>query len=658
MEAKDVGSVFDDSAVSSESPVRETARPAAPSLRTWMRVLFACVVWFGLIAAGLSAMYRASIPAMPAVVKIEAAASQQPADALSPLSVDSDWQPFELPVRVCQVRCESLFTVYRHRFELTTLPATDWAVYLPFFDANVAVYLNGEKVDERGRMLPPADVYRFHSRLVRLSATRLRQGENTLIVQLLAERKRMGSLAPFYVGPVSELQRAQRWRQRLTEDTVAGVGWLQAGSLLLALAMLLSGRRDDVLGWYLVCGSFWLLLIVLHVSPTALPGGNLRWATMFLSVFGVLAFTPLFIVAILRPPWPWLRRGLIGYFIACVAITFGTLLLLPVDPDYQLWVPNSVLRVSTLLLVPLMLWLVLRVVLARGDSRASAWILAFAAMPGVFGVADAIRVWRFPPLEFALLPLGGLGVSLALFLELARRMRESQRRMASYTAELEQTVRVREEALRVSYERIGVADRERALADERQRLLRDMHDGVGGQLASLVHLAGNPDTSRDQVVAGLRDGLADLRLVLDSLAHDEDDGIVALGRLRHRIEPILDAAAIRLHWEIDPQLDLPVWKPESVLNIYRLLQEATYNAVRHAQARNLTIRGREVDRTLEFSVADDGIGIDPEAVGGFGMASLKARAARLGGELQVESQPGQGTQVVLRVPLAPFDDAS
>ena len=127
------------------------------------------------------------------------------------------------------------------------MPVEDWALYLPSFDANLAVYLNGEKLDERGRMGTQVDVYRFHSRLVRMPVSRLSVGENEVLLHLRAERPRIGGLAPFYIGPVAELAPAQLWRQRLTEDTVAGVGWLQAGSLLLALALLLGGRRDSVL---------------------------------------------------------------------------------------------------------------------------------------------------------------------------------------------------------------------------------------------------------------------------------------------------------------------------------------------------------------------------------------------------------------------------
>jgi signal transduction histidine kinase len=623
-------------------------------VRAWLRAVGVCLVWFGFIAIAIGGMYWASIPDVPAITEIDAAASHAAEPGASTPPQDSDWKRYSLPLRICQIHCDTLYTVYRHRFVLDQLPLTDLALYLPFFDANIAVYLNGEKIDQRGRMVAPVDVYRFHSRLVQLPAARLRVGENSLMLQLVAERRHVGGLSPFYLAPIEALAGAQRWRARLTEHTVAGIGWLQAGSLLVALVLFLSGRRESLLGWYLVAAVFWLFLIVLHASPTLIPGNPWRWTSLFISIAGVLSFSPLFIIGILQPPPRWMVRSLVVFFGICVTLILLGMHGLSLNPYWQFQLPNYTLKFSGYLLVPLMLWLVSRIVLKRERSWSAAWLLAFAAMPGVLGIADAVWGTVAPPLQLALLPLGGLGVSLALWLELTRRLIENHRRMASHAAELEVTVRAREADLHESYERLRSADRDRALAEERQRLLRDMHDGVGGQLASLVHLAGNPDIGREQVVAGLREGLADLRLVLDSLAQGEDDPMVALGRLRHRIQPTLEAAGIALHWEVDPDLDLPAWSPEAVLHIYRLLQEATNNAIRHAHARTLTIGVQAVGGRIDFSVVDDGVGIDPDAlVGrGYGLDSLRARALKLGGELALRSTPGHGTAVIVSLPRA------
>lgn len=618
-------------------------------LRAWLLPLLCCV----LLALLIGGIHRASLPSMAAVRSIEAAASQQQVGDALPAAT-ANWQVYALPLRTCTVRCDTPFLLLRHRFRLDHAPRQDWAVYLPFFDANVAVYLNGRKLDQRGRMQPPADLYRYHSRLVLLPQGSLRTGDNELLLHLVSEVRHLGGMAPFYLGAADDLAGPQRWRVLLTEQAVAGVAWLQAGSLLLALALYFAGRRENVQGWYLLAAPFWLLLGVLHLSPVWPQPGYGRWVVMHAALLGVMTFTPLFIIAIVRPPPRWLVRALLGFFVAGLLLAGSALTWWPLEPYWRLQLPNYVLKLASYTMVPWMLWLVGRIVLARGTSRSAPWLVAFAAMPAVLGITDALRGTLSPPLEFALLPFGALGVVLALWLELARRVIQFERQMAAHAQQLQQTLSAREVELAQSFERIREGDRERALAAERQRLLRDMHDGVGGQLASLVHLAGNPQVAREQVVSGLREGLADLRLVLDSLAQSDDDLLVALGRLRHRIEPTLAAAGLHLAWEVDARLDLPPWHPEAVLHLYRCVQEAANNAIRHAYARSLRVALRAEADALVLEVEDDGRGFDPTRTdAGHGLAGLRARAARLGGAFTIDSAPGVGTRLQWRLPLQP-----
>lgn len=618
-------------------------------LRAWLPPLLCCM----LLALLIGGIHHASLPSMAAVRSIEAAASQAVAGDAVP-EATAGWALHALPLRTCKVRCDTPFILMRHRFHLDRIPSEDWAVYLPYFDANVAVYLNGRKLDQRGRMQPPPDLYRFHSRIVLVPQGDLRAGSNEILLHLVSEVRHLGGLAPFYLGPADELTGPQRWRVLLTEQAVAGVAWLQAGSLLLALALFLAGRRENVQGWYLLAAPFWLLLGVLHLSPVWPQPGYGRWVAMHAALLGVMTFTPLFIIAIVRPPPRWLVRALLGFFVAGLLLAWSAMTWWPLEPYWRLQLPNYTLKLASYTMVPWMLWLVGRIVLARGNSRSAPWLVAFAAMPALLGIADALRGTLAPPLEFALLPLGALGVVLALWLELARRVIQYERQMASHAQQLQQSLSAREAELAQSFARIREADRERALAAERQRLLRDMHDGVGGQLASLVHLAGNPHVAREQVVSGLREGLADLRLVLDSLAQSDDDLLVALGRLRHRIEPTLAAAGLRLEWEVDALLELPPWHPEAVLHLYRCVQEAANNAIRHAHARSLRVALHADADALVLEVADDGRGFDPaRADAGHGLAGLRARAARLGGQFTIDSAPGAGTRLRWRLPLQP-----
>lgn len=86
--------------------------------------------------------------------------------------------------------------------------------------------------------------------------------------------------------------------------------------------------------------------------------------------------------------------------------------------------------------------------------------------------------------------------------------------------------------------------------------------------------------------------------------------------------------------------------------LFRIAQEALSNVRRHAGARRVTVRVAEADGQLELSVADDGAGFHPEAVTrGFGLKTMDERASSVGGTLRVESTPGVGTTVWVRVPV-------
>ncbi|MDP5182357.1 GAF domain-containing sensor histidine kinase [Blastococcus sp. BMG 814] len=214
--------------------------------------------------------------------------------------------------------------------------------------------------------------------------------------------------------------------------------------------------------------------------------------------------------------------------------------------------------------------------------------------------------------------------------------------------------------LRRSRERL-VTTRE----EERRRLRRDLHDGLGAQLAGLTVQTGvlrtliPSDPARAEVLAGelrgeLRSAIADVRRLVHGLrppALDELGLIGALERLTERCST--DGDGPRAGVEVDGEL--PPLPAAVEVAAYRIAQEALTNVVRHAAARACTLRLAADDGELTVEVVDDGRGLPAELLPGVGLSSMRERAAETGGRCDVLPAPGSGTRVLARLPLTGGD---
>ena len=123
--------------------------------------------------------------------------------------------------------------------------------------------------------------------------------------------------------------------------------------------------------------------------------------------------------------------------------------------------------------------------------------------------------------------------------------------------------------------------------------------------------------------------------------------VAAVGRLA-------DTAGVPITVVTDPDLAVPgLLEPEDEMGVFRVVQEALSNATRYSNARRIAVTLSSDGYFLEVRVTDDGIGFDTSTTAsrGLGLAGMRERAAILRAELSVESSPGQGTTVTMRVPL-------
>ena len=219
-------------------------------------------------------------------------------------------------------------------------------------------------------------------------------------------------------------------------------------------------------------------------------------------------------------------------------------------------------------------------------------------------------------------------------------------------------------AIAITNARLYERSRELSILSERNRLALELHDVVSQKLFSLNLAAESAATllDRDPVRARpqlervrdlAREALAELRSLIFGLrpAELERDGLE--GVLRKEVNMLQRVHGVTVQLQADgppPQLE-----PASASEILRIVEEALHNAVRHAEARTVTVQLHGADHMLRVEVADDGIGFDPGdpelRSRHLGLTSMEERARELGGRLAVTASPGAGTVVSLEVPV-------
>jgi signal transduction histidine kinase len=202
---------------------------------------------------------------------------------------------------------------------------------------------------------------------------------------------------------------------------------------------------------------------------------------------------------------------------------------------------------------------------------------------------------------------------------------------------------------------------------ERQRWARELHDQTLQDMAALrvalsaARRRGDPDllgAAVDDAVKHLGDGIHELRGIITDLrpaALDQLGTKAAIEALAERIRTGPEPPEVDLVVDLDYESGRAPSRQEAGIEstLYRLVQEATTNAMKHASARHIEISIVERDGSIEARVRDDGDGFDPEArADGFGLIGIRERVALVGGTVEVSSRPGEGAEVLAVIPSA------
>jgi signal transduction histidine kinase len=330
------------------------------------------------------------------------------------------------------------------------------------------------------------------------------------------------------------------------------------------------------------------------------------------------------LASLLSMPLGWLDVGLmfpLAYLIF-IAVSFGVTALL----SYAAWQSRS--REYGLLAV--ILWL--NIGLGVHD-----WLL---------------QTWRTSIESVYLLPFGVLALFVMFLASVLRDYLAALAASEKASALLEARLAERERELDESYAKLRTVEQAQLLSDERQRLMREMHDGLGSALMSSLVAVERGQMQPSDVAQVLRECVDDLKLTIDSLEPVGDDLLVLLATLRYRLEPRLQAAGIRLSWQVESVPQLAWLNPGAALNIMRMMQEILTNTLKHARAQSICVATHHHGEHITIAISDDGVGFNPDAPidMGRGLKNLRRRAADIGGEVDIGSGP-DGTRIQIRLPI-------
>lgn len=298
-------------------------------------------------------------------------------------------------------------------------------------------------------------------------------------------------------------------------------------------------------------------------------------------------------------------------------------------------------------------WILVYGLRASRWMRYSVGLISLATLG--FGVHDALLVVGLLGTDnLRLLSFALPAATLVMTAALTQRFLATFVRARNLNVELEERVLQEHAELEVNFERMRDLEESRVVARERERIMREMHDGVGGDLVSILAMVENGRAGQAEIADSLRSSINDMRMVIDSLDPSVDDLNVMLGVFRSHNEVRLSAHGLRLCWEVADLPQVSRLGRNDCLHIMRIVQEAVTNVARHAGAETIRVRAGVRDDVegragVFIEVTDDGIGFGPDVPAGRGRANMAERARMIGSELRIEST-SKGTCVDLWIP--------
>jgi signal transduction histidine kinase len=567
----------------------------------------------------------------------------------------SGWEARALPQLIltdeAQAREKGGMSVWvRTRFDAAALPREPLAFYTVSTRERFVAYLNGVEFHRNyGR---DSDQVLNWNRpvLAPIPSRLLRPGVNELIVHVDTGVRWHLGVGTLAIGPVEQLRDVYETQYFWRISGVRIANGIMLAGMFYAFFLWVAGWRDRRALLIAGISLFWVLRnLHFYVLVPPFDADLFRSLSQYLIYF-VVALTYAFCAEVFN-----IRRRVLFN-----ALQFGfaiaVCLLRAVLISREL--PDVICNILTLLTGLTVIYISAREYW-RSRSFDHFLILSAIIVATLFslhdiGLTSNVQAWHGA--GFFLQPYAGVIMAGAFFLSLGRNYVQAFADINQMNEILGEKVAAVTEALTESEAKRREQEVVLAVDRERQRLMSEMHDGIGSNLVTALAIAQRQNES-PRTIATLQRALSDLKITVDSLAPVEGDVVALLANLKHRMEPDLSDAGLTIRWRVGDCPPLPWLDATNALQMLRIIQEGIANILAHARATRLEIDCQPHQRGdregIRIVLADNGRGFDPSSVnaGGQGLANMAARAKTMHGQFDIVSAPDKGTRLRLWLPL-------
>ena len=529
-------------------------------------------------------------------------------------------------------------------------------IYIPRWktDGQLAVYSNSRLI------------YQSHANIlwngwniplwIALDETADSVAPSEIFLRIESPRDSGGGISSVWLGDSDSLS----WRYRLRYliqvqlPSASSAAFLAVGLFSLFVWFRLRTETEYLLLFCIAVASF---LRTLHFcvgeSKLAISDAWFTWVTIN-SLYWMMLITHFFLNDLHCRPIRWLNRLVTG-------ITLGICILsLPVFVQSL-----NAYALSPLIYIALLFmgFLVAGVGFHQSrlaGSRDGLLISSWALVGMLLGGHDWLMQNNYIDIESIYLgPFSNIAAFLLFMHIIFRRYIAANAEVKEVNASLQLRLQEREDALLLSHQRLRDIAHRQTLSDERQRLMQDMHDGMGSSLRTALLTVEKGQINATMVAEVLKDCIDDLKLAIDSMEPVQADLLLLLATLRFRLGPRLESAGIVLRWEVENVPPLDWLDPRNALHILRILQEAFTNIIKHTCATEIRVITGVDNSCVVVKIIDNGSGFSV-AQGminaGKGLGNQRRRAESIGAEIRWTSSQA-GTCLALHLPIKRFASA-